>query len=146
MQIKADLKNILLVTLLLAVNVYPTSKEEIRAKIIAALQRIPSTTTSGVLIFNPVEQDTIIAINHTTSMIPASNNKIFTTAAALYLLGGDFEVSTKILTDDTNYRDGVINGNLYLKGYGNPLFSSSDMDEMVNKLKRKPDQQGNNKL
>ncbi len=34
------------------------------------------------------------------------------------------------------YRDGIINGSLYLKGYGNPLFNSSDLDLIVSKVKQ----------
>ncbi len=94
------LKKLIIFSLLLFINISASSKEEIRARIAAALQRLPSDTRSGILIFDPVEQDTIFSLNHTSSMIPASNNKLFTTATALNLLGGDFEVATKVFTDD----------------------------------------------
>ena len=74
-------------------------------------------------------------MNHTTSMIPASNTKIFTTATALSIMGGNYPLSTKILTDDRNIKDGIINGNLYIKGYGNSLFTEKDLVDMVNSLK-----------
>jgi D-alanyl-D-alanine carboxypeptidase/D-alanyl-D-alanine-endopeptidase (penicillin-binding protein 4) len=69
-------------------------------------------------------------------MIPASNTKLFTTATALSLMGGDFILYTKILTDDRNIKDGIIDGNLYIKGYGNSLFTTEDMDAIVNEIKR----------
>jgi D-alanyl-D-alanine carboxypeptidase len=68
-------------------------------------------------------------------MIPASNTKIFTTATALSLMGGNYTLATKLLTDDKNIKNGIINGNLYIKGYGNSLFTERDLMEMVKSLK-----------
>jgi D-alanyl-D-alanine carboxypeptidase/D-alanyl-D-alanine-endopeptidase (penicillin-binding protein 4) len=50
-------------------------------------------------------------------------------------MGGDFVLNTKILTDDINPDDGVIDGNLYIKGYGNSLFTTEDLRSMVLELK-----------
>jgi len=70
-------------------------------------------------------------------MIPASNTKLFTTAAAISLLGGNFPLYTKLLTNDKNIKDGVINGDLYIKGFGNSTFTSADLNQMVTELKNK---------
>jgi D-alanyl-D-alanine carboxypeptidase/D-alanyl-D-alanine-endopeptidase (penicillin-binding protein 4) len=70
-------------------------------------------------------------------MIPASNTKLFTTAVALSNLGGDFKISTKIFTDDFDINDGEINGNLYIKGYGNSTLTLYDMERMVYEIKLK---------
>ena len=91
----------------------------------------------AVLIIKPLTQDTIFKLNSAKSMIPASNTKLFTTAAALTVLGGDFKLSTKILADDNSLADSIINGNLYIKGFGNSLFTSSDMDSLINVLLKK---------
>jgi serine-type D-Ala-D-Ala carboxypeptidase/endopeptidase (penicillin-binding protein 4) len=111
-----------------------TSKEEIRNRVDYLLKRLPSSTKAGVLIYNPLSGDTIYSLNHTASMIPASNTKLFTTAAALSIMGGDYILSTKLLTTDNNTDDGVIDGNLYLKGYGYSLFSEEDMEKMADEL------------
>ena len=108
--------------------------DEIRKQIEDILSRIPTSTKVALLIIKPLTQDTIFQLNPTKSMIPASNTKLFTTAAALTALGGDFNLSTKILTDDDNLTDSVINGNLYIKGYGNSLFTSSDMDSLIDAI------------
>lgn len=100
------------------------------------LAKCPAGTKTGLLIYNPLTQDTIIKINHTESMIPASNNKLFTTATALDLLGGEFLLSTKLFSEDDNINDGVIDGNLYLKGFGNGLFTSEDLAGMADSLHR----------
>lgn len=68
-------------------------------------------------------------------MIPASNAKLFTTAVALANLGGDYKLSTKLFSNDENLSDGVINGNLYIKGFGNSVFTQNDLEAMITELK-----------
>jgi D-alanyl-D-alanine carboxypeptidase/D-alanyl-D-alanine-endopeptidase (penicillin-binding protein 4) len=113
------------------------SATETKRKLDDILNYIPASTKVGVLIYNPILRDTIYQLNHTQSMIPASNTKLFTTAAALSNLGGDFKISTKLLTDDLNLKDGIINGNLYIKGFGNSTFTQNDLEKMVGELKNK---------
>ena len=109
---------------------------QLRAKIESILSRVPSSTDCGVLVYNPMTKDTLYQLNKLKSMIPASNTKLFTTAVALSELGGDFLISTKIFSDDKEIRDGVLKGNIYLKGYGNGLFGSEDLDKMIKELKK----------
>lgn len=66
--------------------------------------------------------------------IPASSLKLFTGAAALYQLGNDFQFETQILSDG-KIKDGVLEGNLYLKGSGNPEFTLENLEELVFSLK-----------
>lgn len=111
-----------------------TSREELISKVRTILNKVPAGTVTSIMIYNPLNQDTILVENHTKPMIPASVTKLFTTSTALNIMGGDHYFSTKLLTDDTNINDGKINGNLYLKGYGNSLFSENDLNEMVRTL------------
>ncbi len=67
-------------------------------------------------------------------MIPASNTKLFTTATALEIMGGDYTLSTQILTDDSDLTDGKVDGNIYIKGLGNSIFTSEKLDGMVEDL------------
>ncbi len=60
-------------------------------------------------------------------MISASDEKLFTTAAALSIMESDFHSSTKLLTGDLVQACGVITGNLYIKEYGNSLFTGDDL-------------------
>ncbi|HSD64107.1 MAG TPA: D-alanyl-D-alanine carboxypeptidase/D-alanyl-D-alanine-endopeptidase [Ignavibacteriaceae bacterium] len=131
------LKYTIFVLIFFVSTVYTASRDEIALKINEILNSLPSSTHAAILVFNPLTQDTVFSLNHTESMIPASNTKLFTTATALAELGGNFVLKTSILTDDADLSDGVINGNLYIKGYGNSLFTTSDLEECVNKLKRK---------
>jgi D-alanyl-D-alanine carboxypeptidase/D-alanyl-D-alanine-endopeptidase (penicillin-binding protein 4) len=108
--------------------------EKIVKEIDDLISEIPASTKMAILIYNPLNQDTIISINHTGSMIPASNTKLFTTATALELMGGGHRLSTKILADEDDFSDTIIDGNIYIKGFGNPTFSSEDLEELVNQL------------
>jgi serine-type D-Ala-D-Ala carboxypeptidase/endopeptidase (penicillin-binding protein 4) len=71
--------------------------------------------------------DLLYEFNPKQKMIPASITKLITAAAALHYLGTAHQFSTVIYTDDNNIEDGVINGNLYLKGYGDPDLYSNDI-------------------
>lgn len=60
-----------------------------------------------------------------SGFIPASNMKILTAAAALDLLGPETTLTTRFLSDSAPV-DGVINGNLYIQGGGDPVISTAD--------------------
>ena len=61
---------------------------------------------------------------------PASNMKLLTSATALHVLGTDYQFRTFVLAD-TAPNEGVLAGNLYLKGYGNPDLKTSDLDTLA---------------
>jgi D-alanyl-D-alanine carboxypeptidase/D-alanyl-D-alanine-endopeptidase (penicillin-binding protein 4) len=70
-------------------------------------------------------------------MIPASITKLIIGAAAFSKLGATYEFTTKIFTDDNNINDGAINGNLYIKGYGDPDFNSGDVVQLAMDIQKK---------
>jgi D-alanyl-D-alanine carboxypeptidase/D-alanyl-D-alanine-endopeptidase (penicillin-binding protein 4) len=131
------MKNLLLCIFLFISVTFATSKEEIKSVISQILNKLPHTTNIGIIIINPLTQDTIFQKNAYVSMTPASNTKLFTTATALSMLGGNFPLSTKLMTNDHNIRNGIINGNLYIKGFGNSTFTTSDLNQLVKDLKSK---------
>jgi D-alanyl-D-alanine carboxypeptidase/D-alanyl-D-alanine-endopeptidase (penicillin-binding protein 4) len=108
--------------------------EKIIKEIDDLISGIPAGTKMAIMIYNPLTQDTLISINHTESMIPASNTKLFTTATALELMGGDHLLSTTILADDVDLSDSTLDGNIYIKGFGNPTFTTEDLEELINQL------------
>jgi D-alanyl-D-alanine carboxypeptidase/D-alanyl-D-alanine-endopeptidase (penicillin-binding protein 4) len=81
-----------------------------------------SRTEQWSVVVVSVEQgDTIFALNADAPMAPASNMKLFTSAAALHVLGPDFRFPTYLLADGPVV-DGVLEGNLVLYGTGDPTL------------------------
>ena len=62
--------------------------------------------------------------NASIALTPASITKIITTATALELLGEDFRFETKLEYDGEITPQGVLKGNLYIKGGGDPSLGS----------------------
>jgi D-alanyl-D-alanine carboxypeptidase/D-alanyl-D-alanine-endopeptidase (penicillin-binding protein 4) len=66
--------------------------------------------------------DTLLALNPGQLMIPASNMKLLSTAAALHYLGPDFKSRTFLLADGVQTGE-VLDGDLVLFGTGDPTLS-----------------------
>jgi D-alanyl-D-alanine carboxypeptidase/D-alanyl-D-alanine-endopeptidase (penicillin-binding protein 4) len=75
---------------------------------------------------------TLFEYNPEVTLIPASITKLITSACAFVKLGRSYNISTVVYTDDNNLSDGVINGNVYLKGFGDPDLYTGDIDYLTN--------------
>ncbi len=64
----------------------------------------------------------LLAINAEEIVIPASNNKVFSAIWALDVLGPDYRFPTDLLLPGGVPRDGVLRGDVYLRGSGDPAF------------------------
>lgn len=80
--------------------------------------------TWGVLIVNPRTGDTLYSKNAGKLIMPASNMKIITSAAALTLLGPDYTYRTTFLADGPVH-DSLLDGNLLVIGRGDPTISDN---------------------
>src|SRR5438045_820715 len=74
----------------------------------------------GAVIVSLTRGDTLFAQNADGMMQPASTMKMFTSAVALDRFGADFRFRTPTLRDGEVGPDGTLNGNLYLRGAGDP--------------------------
>ncbi|ARA92412.1 D-alanyl-D-alanine carboxypeptidase/D-alanyl-D-alanine-endopeptidase [Rhodothermaceae bacterium RA] len=77
----------------------------------------------GVLVYDLAHDRTLVARHAGKSFLPASNTKLYTTAAALDLLGPDFRYRTTLYAAGT-VRDSVLHGALLLRGAGDPSLGS----------------------
>ncbi|MFD1851029.1 D-alanyl-D-alanine carboxypeptidase/D-alanyl-D-alanine-endopeptidase [Oceanobacillus bengalensis] len=69
-----------------------------------------------------------------TRLHPASNMKILTVAAALDTLGPEYRFITEVLTDG-EINGNALNGNLYIKGKGDPTLLNEDLNQLAGDLR-----------
>ncbi|MBY0529525.1 MAG: D-alanyl-D-alanine carboxypeptidase/D-alanyl-D-alanine-endopeptidase [Rhabdochlamydiaceae bacterium] len=86
----------------------------------------PSLETASVSAYaiNTRTGKVIIDHNSRKSLMPGSCMKVVTTAAALQLLGPDFQFQTDLEYDGKIDADGILHGNLYIHGGGDPCLGS----------------------
>ena len=85
--------------------------------------------------FGPHGEAEVLNVNGEKKMIPASITKIITGAAALENLGPTLKLETE-LWSAAPIQDGVLKGDLILKGAGDPGFVSESMWFLVNEFVR----------
>ncbi len=79
--------------------------------------------TWGAMVVSLTRGDTLFAANPDVALLPASTMKLFTSAIALDRLGPTHAFSTDVLRDGAMDKDGVVHGNLILRGDGDPSLS-----------------------
>lgn len=72
--------------------------------------------------------------NADRALIPASNMKIFSEAAALMVMGPDYRFQRQISTDATALDNGTLNGSVFLSIPGDPSFTSAELHELLSTL------------
>jgi serine-type D-Ala-D-Ala carboxypeptidase/endopeptidase (penicillin-binding protein 4) len=87
----------------------------------------------GLVVQDLTSGKKIYSLNDDKYFSIASVNKLFLTAAALKYLGKDYRFITAINGSLPNDK-GLVNGNIYIKGGGDPLFVSESMWFLVNNL------------
>ncbi len=84
----------------------------------------------GVCVKNLNTGNTVVDHRSAFVIPPASTQKLLTTTTALELLGPDFRFSTYLETD-SNIVDGVLLGNLYIRGTGDPTLGSQKIGDQL---------------
>lgn len=77
----------------------------------------------------------LVAINEAVFRHPASVAKLLTTAAGLLRMGADYRWETQFYVDNMPDANGVVNGNLYVVGGGDPFLVQERFQEMINGLR-----------
>lgn len=84
------------------------------------------------------ERPTLFEVDGEKRFMPASNVKLYTAALALYKMGPEMVFTTSLATDaplyGADFQNGVLQGNLYLLGDGDPSLSTSDIKELARGL------------
>src|SRR5688572_4561128 len=108
-----------------AVPVVRYTSPRTAADLASALGGLTARTRSGtwgVMVTSLTRGDTLFAQNAGEEMVPASTMKLLTSAIAFERFGPTYQFSTDALRDGT-VADGTLNGNLYLRGDGDPALS-----------------------
>jgi serine-type D-Ala-D-Ala carboxypeptidase/endopeptidase (penicillin-binding protein 4) len=113
-----------LATLLVALLV-PAAQAASPAATARVLDRQMSKVSGGAYVVDIVTGETLYSRAPDVPRIPASITKLYTTAAALTRYGAEGQLTTEVL-GDVALADGVLAGNLYLRGGGDPSFSRAE--------------------
>ncbi|QRG65091.1 D-alanyl-D-alanine carboxypeptidase/D-alanyl-D-alanine endopeptidase [Brevibacillus choshinensis] len=101
---------------------------------------------TGIAIYDLTDQTYLYTHNEKRNYIPASNMKLFTTISALDRLGPDYQWKTEVYIDGKVNPGGVLQGNLLLKGYGDPSLAAEDLEKLAAVVKEKGIKQVNGDL
>lgn len=95
------------------------------SRVCPAMRRLAGLGNSapGLRVKNLTSGKTVCSLNSRSERVLASNTKIFTTAATLGKLGPGHRYSTRVYASGEITPEGVLMGNLYLKGGGDPTFA-----------------------
>jgi D-alanyl-D-alanine carboxypeptidase/D-alanyl-D-alanine-endopeptidase (penicillin-binding protein 4) len=106
------------------------------AKLDAAITARPLMSARakiGVAIYDLATGIELYTRNGDTGLSLASNAKLLTTVAALGTLGGGFRWRTAVFIDDKSLDEttGIVKGDLYVRGRGDPTLTTSDLRELA---------------
>lgn len=119
----------------------PALADDLGAKVMGVMRRVPHDVKGSLLVVDLASGKTVAELLPDRAMMPASNAKLVTAAAAFERLGKDFEFSTEVyLRVKAGYTptredplggalvDGVFDGDLLLVGSADPCFSGRFYD------------------
>jgi D-alanyl-D-alanine carboxypeptidase/D-alanyl-D-alanine-endopeptidase (penicillin-binding protein 4) len=123
-------KSMLLVLMAFAVanawsQTTPTALDKLKAEVtrIAAEPGVANGDLGFILM--DVESGKVLAENSADkTLLPASTLKVVTSMASLGILGENYTFKTKLEYDGTLDEQGVLHGNLYIRGGGDPTLGS----------------------
>ncbi|HZZ13518.1 MAG TPA: D-alanyl-D-alanine carboxypeptidase/D-alanyl-D-alanine-endopeptidase [Paraburkholderia sp.] len=103
--------------------------------VMAGLQRahVPLSSIS-VVVEKVGDRTPIVALNAGKPMMPASTMKLVTTYSGLSILGPDYRWRTSAYADGDLDANGILHGNLYIQGTGDPKLVPEELIDLVQKI------------
>jgi D-alanyl-D-alanine carboxypeptidase/D-alanyl-D-alanine-endopeptidase (penicillin-binding protein 4) len=98
--------------------------------------RVPhvSLAATGAVVLDLDTGTTVYSRNATLPLLPASNEKLAVTYAALTALGPSFTIETDVLGEGRQL-GGTWQGDLVLKGYGDPTLSDAGLESLAQQVR-----------
>jgi D-alanyl-D-alanine carboxypeptidase/D-alanyl-D-alanine-endopeptidase (penicillin-binding protein 4) len=93
-----------------------------------------SLAASGAVVLDLETGQAVYSHNESLPLLPASNEKLAVTYAALTALGPAFQIETTVLGAGEQAGP-VFNGDLVLKGYGDPTLSTADLTSLARQVR-----------
>ena len=94
-----------------------------------------SSAETGAVVYDLATGKVVFSLHAERPLHPASNEKLATTYAALTALGPAFRIETDVLGEGT--QNGTTwQGNIVLKGYGDPTLSSAELRSLAHQVAR----------
>lgn len=106
--------------------VRPSPIRELRADL-ESLTNAPEWSGAhvGIAVLSLESGEMLYRKNEDKYFIPASLQKLFTTSTALATLGADYRYTTRVYLDDEIQPNGEYNGNIIVRGSGDPTMSAA---------------------
>ncbi len=124
-----------LAALILALACLPAWADGLPPNVLKALKTAQIPATSVAVVVQPVDATApLVAHNTAQAMNPASVMKLVTTYAALDLLGPAYTWKTTAWIENAAV-DGILRGNLYLRGSGDPRFAIEHLWSLLRQLR-----------
>lgn len=85
----------------------------------------------GFMLIDATGNRVIASHNSDMLVVPASTQKLITTTTALMLMGSDYQYETTLEHDGHIDGNGVLHGNLYIRGSGDPSLGAARFDDTL---------------
>lgn len=99
---------------------------------------VSPTMNIGIEVVDLTTGSTLFQRNENKPFIPASNMKLYSDAAALMVLGPDYQFKNTLSTISSQLQQGILNGSLYLNLPGDPSFTRKRLAQLLAALKDWP--------
>ena len=131
------LRLLFLLLAILPAGVHATARDNLPASVAAALAQagVPESEV-GIYVQDLVSDREVLSFGADKALNPASTMKLLTTFAALELLGPAYAWKTEAWLDGSLEGD-RLDGNLVLKGYGDPKFGMENLWLLLRELRNR---------
>ncbi|WP_432702879.1 D-alanyl-D-alanine carboxypeptidase/D-alanyl-D-alanine endopeptidase [Lysinibacillus sphaericus] len=136
-------KKIIILTMVLTLCCYPllfveqaqANEQTMTNKINTIIAKNWKNNEYSITVREMEKGDVLYSKNGEKMIRPASTHKLLVSAAALDLLGSDYRFETKAYVDGP-IENGVLQGNIYLQGGGDPTLLPVHLETFANGLKK----------
>jgi D-alanyl-D-alanine carboxypeptidase/D-alanyl-D-alanine-endopeptidase (penicillin-binding protein 4) len=90
--------------------------------------------SSGAMVVDLDSGRTLYSVRADTQRMPASVQKLYTSVAALRRLGPTGRLATGVLAEEAPDAGGIVDGDLYLRGSGDPTFDALDSNRLAQQV------------